>query len=150
MAHLFRLTIGPQVRPPEIRNTSTIEAVKTLLALFFAACLLAAAAGQDHEGNFVIRFEPSAVLQTNVEVPFDIHVNDDRHRPVDNATVTLQIETPDHHNVKVFKAGTAGSGAYKAKPLFPFPGTWSIYVEVHLNGQMSARTIDFNVPASAS
>ncbi len=118
-----------------------------------AACALLCAAGlslaQEHEGNFVIRFEPRAVLQANTAIPFEIRVNDDRHNPVLGATVTLQIETLQHTDVKVFNAPSIDQGIYIAKPVFPSAGEWSIYVEVHRSGQMSARTIEFNVPESA-
>ena len=136
------------------RRAQTLRGLKpsvrscALLTFSFVVCLLAFA--QEREGNFIIRIEPSALLQTNVEVPFDIRVNDDLHHPVNYATVTLQIETPQHTHVKVYRAGVVGSGEYKAKPVFPSAGTWNVYVEVHLNGLMSARTIAFNVPASAS
>ncbi|HEY7212812.1 MAG TPA: FixH family protein [Bryobacteraceae bacterium] len=105
---------------------------------------------QDHEGNFTIRFEPDAQLQTNAEIPFAIHVTNDLHKPVLNATVTLQIETVQHTDVKVFKAPAVTDGVYVAKPIFPSAGQWSVYVEVHRGGLMSARTIEFNVPASAA
>ena len=118
------------------------------LALLLVALGLSSA--QDHQGNFVIRFEPTAALQANAEIPFEIHVSDDLHKPVLNAKVTLQIETLRHTQVSVFKATATDPGVYVAKPVFPAAGQWSIYVEVRREGQMSARTIDFNVPASAS
>src|SRR5579872_4112535 len=103
-------------------------------AVKILACLLAFAAlafAQDHEGNFTIRFEPQAQLQTKAEIPFAIHVTDDLQKPVLHATVTLQIETPQHTGVRVFKAPEIGEGVYVAKPVFPSAGEWSIYVEVH-------------------
>jgi hypothetical protein len=121
--------------------------VKALILLMCAAGL---AAGQNHEGNFIIRFEPTADLQAKVEVPFAIHVVDDRHKPVLNATVTLQIETPEHTQVSAYKATGTDPGVYVAKPIFPSKGEWSVYVEVHQGGLMSARTIDVHVPESAS
>ncbi len=119
-----------------------------ILALLLCAAGLCLA--QEHEGNFVIRFEPRAVLQANTVIPFEIRVNDDRHNPVIAAKVTLQIETLQQGQVKVFNAPSVEQGVYVAKPVFPSSGEWSIYVEVHRNGQMSARTIEFNVPESAA
>ncbi len=121
--------------------------MKTLALLLCVAGLCLA---QGHEGNFVIRFEPRAILQAKAVIPFEIHVNDDRHHPVIGATVTLQIETPQHAQVKVFNAPSVDQGVYIANPVFPSSGEWSIYVEVHRNAQMSARTIEFNVPESAA
>jgi hypothetical protein len=105
---------------------------------------------QYREGNFNIRFEPTAVLQTGAEIPFAIHVTDDRKRPLIQASVTLQIETQANTDVKVFKAPETEPGVYVAKPVFPSAGQWSVYVEVHREGELSARTIDYNVPDSAA
>ncbi len=113
-------------------------------------CAAGLAAAQNHEGNFIIRFEPTADLQAKVEIPFAIHVLDDRHKPVLNATVTLQIETQQKTEVNVFKATGTDPGVYVAKPVFPSKGEWSVYVEVHQGERMTARTIDFHVPESAS
>ncbi len=114
------------------------------LALLFCAFGLFAAA--EREGNFNIRFEPTAKLQTGVEVPFEIHVNDALHKPLPDAVVTLQIERPDHTHTKVFRAPAVNPGVYLAKPIFLAPGEWNVYVEVRRNNEMSARTIPFNVP----
>lgn len=104
-------------------------------------------------GNYNIRFEPDAKLQTDAPIPFHITVTDARHNPLTNATVTLQIELPEHAHVKVYKAPAldqiANPGVYVAKPVFEEPGTWSVYVEVRRNDHMSARTIEFSVPRSA-
>ena len=100
----------------------------------------------EREGNFDIRFEPTAKLQTGVQVPFEIHVNDALHQALTNAKVTLQIELPDHSHTKVFSGPATAPGVYLAKPIFPVTGEWNIYVEAHRNDQMSARTIQFNVP----
>ena len=121
--------------------------VKALILLLCAAGL---AAGQNHEGNFIIRFEPTADLQAKVQIPFAIHVVDDRHKPVLNATVTLQIETPQKTEVSVYKATGTEPGVYVAKPVFPSKGEWSVYVEVHQGERMTTRTIDFHVPESAN
>jgi uncharacterized GH25 family protein len=97
------------------------------------------------EGNFVIRFEPKAILQTGVPVPFEIDVNDDLGKPLTEAKVTLQIDTADHKDVKVFKAPAVSPGVYIAKPVFSSAGQWNVYVEVRHDDRMSARTIQFNV-----
>lgn len=103
-------------------------------------------------GNFNIRFEPFVKLQTDAPIPFHITVTDALHNPVIGATVTLQIETPEHAHVKVYKAPPldqiANPGIYIAKPVFEQPGTWNVYVEVRRNNHMSARTIEFSVPRS--
>jgi len=103
---------------------------------------------QERPANFTIRFGPDADLQTNAQVPFAIHVTDDLGKPVENAKVTLQIETPQHERVEVFKAPMTDRGVYVAKPVFPSAGAWSVYVEVRRDGALSARTIDFTVPIS--
>jgi hypothetical protein len=117
--------------------------VKTLV---LAICLAASAFAQTREGNFDIRFEPTAKLQTEAPIPYQITVKDDLGKPVVQAQVTLQIETTDHKNVKVFKAPAVDQGVYLAKPVFPHSGQWNVYVEVHRNGAMSARTIEYSVP----
>ncbi len=116
--------------------------MKVLVVLLCAFGLLLA---QEREGNFDIRFEPTAKLQTGVEVPFAITVRDARHQPVPNAKVTLQIETKEGAHVKVFQATGVNPGAYIAKPVFPNSGAWSVYVEVRRDNEMSARTIEFQV-----
>lgn len=113
-------------------------------------CVAGLATAQNHEGNFIIRFEPTADLQTKVAIPFAIHVVDNRHKPVLNATVTLQVETPQKTEVSVYKASGTDPGVYVAKPVFPSKGEWSVYVEVHQGDRMTARTIDFQVPESAN
>ncbi len=123
--------------------------VKIVLFLLCAGALLAQQA-PEKPGDFTIRFEPAAKLQTGVEVPFTITVIDDLHKPVIDAKVTLQISTTDGTQAKVFKAPQIGRiaspGVYTAKPIFPFAGEWNVYVEVHLENHMSARTIQFSVP----
>ena len=109
---------------------------------------------QERDGNFSIRFEPTAVLQTGAPIPFQITVHDAAHKALVDAKVTLQIETANHTHVRVFPAPAvdqrAQPGVYVAKPVFDVPGEWSVYVEVRRqNGrweEMSARTIDFTVP----
>ena len=120
--------------------------MKTFALLFCFAALLTA---QTRPGNFDIRFEPTARLQTGADIPFQITVNDALHKPLVDAKVTLQIETPQHEHVQVYKAPAINPGVYMAKPVFPEPGAWSILVEVHRADQVSARTIEFNVPRTA-
>jgi len=117
--------------------------VKVLILLLASSLLLLA---QEREGNFTIRFEPKAILQTGVPIPFEISVSNDLQQPVVQATVTLQIETTAHENVKVFKAPSVSAGVYVAKPVFPSSGDWTVYVEVRRSGAMSNRTNQYNVP----
>jgi YtkA-like len=117
--------------------------VKCIALLLFAFGLLGAV---EREGNFEIRFEPTAKLQTGVQVPFEIHVTDALHKPLIDAKVILQIEMPDHTHIKVFPAPAISPGVYIAKPIFPVAGEWNIYVEAHRANELSARTIQFNVP----
>lgn len=102
--------------------------------------------GVAHNGNFTIRFEPKAVLQTNAPIPFEIDVTDDLQKPLIQAKVTLQIETAEHTDVKVYSAPMTNPGVYIAKPVFPDAGQWNVYVEVHRGDGMSARTIQYYVP----
>lgn len=108
-------------------------------------CAFGLLAAQAREGDFDIRFEPTVKLQTGVEVPFSITVRDALHKPVQNAKVTLQIEAKEGAQVKVFPATAVSPGSYIAKPVFPNPGDWSVYVEVRRDNEMSARTIQFQV-----
>lgn len=125
--------------------------MKLAALLLFGLGLLFA---QERDGNFGIRFEPTAVLQTGAPIPFQITVHDAAHNPLPDAKVTLQIETVNHTHVKVFPAPAvdqrAQPGVYVAKPVFDIPGEWNVYVEVRRqNGrweEMSARTIQFTVP----
>lgn len=99
----------------------------------------------ERDGNFNIRFEPVAVLQSGVPVPFHIKVDDARHQPLTQAKVTMQIETPDHNNVQKFKGTEIGAGIYSAKPVFPEAGEWLVLVEVRRDDMVCARTITFEV-----
>ena len=113
-----------------------------------AACLLLAAgllASAEREGNFTIRFEPKAILQTGVPVPFEISVTDSRRNPVAQAQVKLYIETADGRNRKPFPAPTTTAGVYLAKPVFPEAGDWNVDVEVRRNDQFTSRSLQFNV-----
>lgn len=114
------------------------------LAILLCACGLLVAV--EREGNFAIRFEPTAKLQTGVQVPFEIHIGDALHKPLTDAKVALQIDMPDHTHSQVFSAPATNPGVYVAKPIFPLAGEWNVYVEAHRNNEMSARTIQFNVP----
>ena len=114
----------------------------------FAACLLLAAAAllfAQREGNFTIRFEPKAILQTGVQVPFEISVTDSRRNPLAQAEVKLYIETADGRERKSFVAPAITPGVYLAKPIFPEAGNWKVDVEVRRNDQFSMRSQEFNV-----
>ena len=114
-----------------------------MIALFLCAFGLLLA--QERDGNFDIRFEPTAKLQTGVQVPFTITVRDARHQLLPNAKVTLQIETKNGADVKVFPAPGTEPGTYIAKPVFPRPDEWSVYVEVRRDNAMSSRTLQYQV-----
>jgi len=110
--------------------------------LFLALCLTAFAG---REGNFVIRFEPQAILQAEAQIPFEIRVLNELKEPLHEAKVTLQIETKDHKEVKIFKAPEVTRGLYLAKPVFPEAGEWTVTVEVQRNDQVTTRTSDFTI-----
>jgi hypothetical protein len=112
----------------------------------FLSLALALSAFSGREGNFVIRFEPTAVLQTDAQIPFEIKVMNDLQQPLHQAKVTLQIETKDHKRVQVFKAPEVTEGVYLAKPIFSQAGDWSVLVEVHRNDQETSRTRDYTIP----
>lgn len=118
------------------------------LALF---CILAGlilsrpAVAQERDGNFNIRFEPTARMQSRIDVPFQIKVIDPRQKPVEHAAVTLQIKDRDNMNVKVYRTTMTAPGIYVASPSFVAAGEWSVYVEVRRDGEMTARTIQFTV-----
>ena len=99
----------------------------------------------EREGDYTIRFEPMAVLQAGVPIPFHIKVMDSRQQPLTDAKVTMQIETSDHKEVQIFKGTAIGAGIYSAKPQFPEPGEWLVLVNVRRNDEVSARTITFEV-----
>ena len=113
------------------------------IALFLCAFGLLTA--QEREGNFDIRFEPTAQLQTGTRIPFQIRVKDSLNKPLTGAKVTLQIETAEHADTKIYPAPATEPGIYIAKPEFPVAGQWNVYVEVHWEGAMTARTIEFDV-----
>ncbi|HEY7302665.1 MAG TPA: FixH family protein [Bryobacteraceae bacterium] len=121
--------------------------MKAVALLLLGAGLVLAQ--EPREGNFIIRFEPKAVLQTEAPIPFQVDVSNALHKPLIQAKVTLQIETAEHMNVKVFDARAVSPGVYIAKPVFPDAGQWNVYVEVKRGDATSARTIQFYVPESA-
>lgn len=107
------------------------------------AGLLVAAA--DQPGDFTIRFEPTAKLQANVEVPFEVHVTDSRDRPLPQGKVELSISPVDKATVDTVKAWFVQPGVFIAKPKFPSAGQWSVTVNVRLGNLVSTRTIEFTV-----
>jgi len=107
--------------------------------------LLAQTSEGVREGNFDIRFEPTAKLQTRAQIPFQITVKDARHQPLVNAKVTLQIGNQDPRETQIFPAPQVGPGLYVAKPIFPGSGEWNVYVEVERDRLRSARTLQFAV-----
>jgi hypothetical protein len=112
---------------------------------FLAAALIAQ---QVRPGNFTIYAEPTAKLQTDAEIPFQIRVADDLNKPLVDAKVSLQIETADGRYVQVFKAPATDRGVYIAKPSFRAPGPWNVYITVDRNDRESSRTFQYNVPRS--
>jgi YtkA-like len=120
--------------------------VKIAAILLCTSVLLLAQQAPERPGNFNIRFEPSAKLQTGVQVPFRITITDDLQKPLVDAKVTLQIAMTDGTRAQVFPAPASGPGVYVAKPIFPIAGEWNLYVEVHRRDRMSSRTIQFSVP----
>ena len=117
--------------------------VVKILALFLCVAGLLLA---QQEGNFKIRFEPSAKLQTGVQVPFDIHVEDTLNKPVRDASVTMQISpVAASEDVTTVKAWMVQPGLYIAKPLFPKAAQWTVTVVVQRGDFSSNRTIQFNV-----
>jgi hypothetical protein len=116
--------------------------VKLLLALFFAAGLVVA---QDPPANFRIRFEPTAKLQTGVQVPFEIHILDAHDQPVREAKVLL-VCTQSEGDPGISTEGKAISpGLYVAKPVFPKTGTWNVQVRARREGRESNRVVQFNI-----
>ena len=120
--------------------------IAAILLCVSGLLLLAQQPPPELAGNFDIRFEPTAKLQTGVQVPFRISVKNDLNNPVVDAKVTLQIAMLDGTHVQVFPAPAISPGVYIAKPIFPLAGEWNVYVEVHRRDKMSARTIQFSVP----
>ena len=57
-------------------------------------------------------------MQSKTDVPFQITAIDSRKKPVEHATVTLQIKDKDSMNLRVFKATMTAPGIYVASPVF--------------------------------
>ena len=110
--------------------------------MLLAAGLLGSA---ERPGNFTIRVEPKAILQTQAQIPFEISVTDALGKPVAQAQVKLYIETADGRDRKEFAAPAITAGVYLAKPVFPEAGDWKVDVEVRRNDQLSTRSLEFNV-----
>jgi len=117
--------------------------VKVALLLL---CSLTLFAQRVHNGNFTIRFEPTAILQSKAPIPFQIHVTDPDHHPVIGATAEMDIEMTDHTHAQSFKAPYISPGLFMAKPIFPVPGHWNVEVVVRRSDQESDVSLDFNVP----
>ncbi len=101
---------------------------------------------QGTEGNYKIRFEPTAKLQTDADIPFTITVTDSRLQPLTSAKVHMTCRLADDTSTEVRAEGRmVTAGAYVAKPRFPKAGTWDVRVEVTWNDKMSSRTIQYNV-----
>ena len=96
-----------------------------------------------------MRFEPTAVLQAKVAVPFRIQVMDAGNRPLTFATVDLEIARQDGSQPAKFKAPAADErampGAYIAKPVFPASGEWNVTARAKRQDLESNRTIQFTV-----
>jgi hypothetical protein len=116
--------------------------VKIFVLLFLGLGLGFAQRPADYD----IRFEPTAIVQTAVAIPFRINVNDDRNKAVRGAKVTLQITTKDPLDTKVLRATETDPGTYIAKPVFPHSGEWNLYVEVDHDGGKSTRSKQLLVP----
>ena len=117
--------------------------MKLIAALLLFSGLLV---GADREGNFKIRFEPTAKLQTGVEVPFEIHVNDSRDKPLLRDTeVQLEIARPGGQPTGSVKAWYVQPGVYIAKPQFPADGQWAVTVDARRNNATTKRIITFIV-----
>ncbi len=96
-------------------------------------------------GNFNIRIEPSAKLQTGAQIPFIVIAKDPLRKPVADAKVSLRIENTDPTNTKTYPALATEPGSYLAKPVFPSAGQWTIAVEVRRGNEISSRTAEFSV-----
>lgn len=118
------------------------RSVKLLFALLFAVGLVLA---QDPPANFRIRFEPTAKLQTGVQVPFEIHILDAHDQPVREAKVLLVCtQTEDDAGIRT-EGKAISPGVYVAKPVFPKTGAWNVQVRARREGRESTRVAQFNV-----
>jgi nitrogen fixation protein FixH len=103
-------------------------------------------AAEEKEGNFTIRFEPTAKLQTNVEVPFTVRVTDDLGKPLQqNDRVEMSIAPENQATVKTIKAWFVAPGEFIAKPVFPLDGQWAVTVTARRQDRVTRRTITFAV-----
>jgi len=112
----------------------------------FVSLVLGVAFAQPRDGSFSIRFEPTAIVQTGVQIPFRISVDDARHKPLGGAKVTLEITTKEPTDTKLLTATETDPGTYIAKPIFEHSGEWSVYVEVERAGAKTTRTKQVLVP----
>jgi hypothetical protein len=120
--------------------------VNRLLILCLLGIGLAFAAPDVKEGNFTIRFEPAAKLQTKVEVPFEVRIIDDRNRPLQpNVKVDLTIAQENKPAIKTVKAWFVQPGLFIAKPVFPSDGQWVVTVTARINDRVTTRAITFTV-----
>jgi nitrogen fixation protein FixH len=109
-----------------------------VLGLVFAAA--------DREGDFKIRFEPTAKLQTGVEVPFEVRVSDSLGKPLQrNGQIELSIAPQNQETGTTVKAWFVQPGVFIAKPVFPSEGQWAVTVVARREDQVSRRTITFSV-----
>jgi nitrogen fixation protein FixH len=109
-------------------------------------CLTGLVLLADPEGNFKISFEPTAKLQTDVEVPFEVHVKDALNKPLlQNTRVKLSIAPQNRATIQSVKAWFVSPGVFIAKPTFPSDGQWEITVTAHREDKTSQRTILFTV-----
>ena len=100
------------------------DGVRRLLAIVVAVPLFAQ---QVTPGNFNVYVEPTAKLQTDAPIPFQIRVTDALNKPLVDATVSLQIETADGRYVQVFRAPAVDRGVYLATPSSRPSGVWDIH-----------------------
>jgi hypothetical protein len=120
--------------------------VKTAALLL---CSFTLFAQQIREGNFSMRFEPTAILQAKAPIPFRIQVMDANNRPLTFATVDLEIARLDGTQPAKFKAPAEDErkspGVYIAKPVFPADGQWNVTARAKRQDLESNRTIQFAV-----
>ncbi|MFL6450261.1 MAG: FixH family protein [Bryobacteraceae bacterium] len=112
----------------------------------FVSLALGLAFAQNRDDTFNIRFEPTAILQTGAPIPFRITVDDDRHKPIRGAKVTLEITTKEPLDTKIVKATETDPGTYIAKPVFEHAGEWNVYVEAMHDRGKTTRTKQVLIP----
>lgn len=117
------------------------------LVLSLLSCLLFSSlvAKAEREGNFKIRFEPTALLQTGVEVPFEVKVWDVRQQPATDVRVIVAISRPNEERSLKSDALRVGTGVYVAKPMFPSAGQWNVEVRVRKDDTVTTKVMSFNV-----